>query len=309
MLPVFTAPVLAGFIVGHAGSRRVALALVATLALYVHVVFTAVPHVKGLEDWDPALVGRIRAQTAGLVLVENSPHLDMIESPLVSSLKTPFAAHFEPLLPEATDRRFYAGFWDGWQWSAFRQNLLAAGAMWGRSLEEIPPQDVVREFVKWGIRDAFVWSPAAQRYFAALPQFDKQWESPHWQHFVRRSADTRSVITTAGSGTLAAFDRLGGRVELRDVTAGANVIVRTNYYPAWTARVESDEIPLFPADGLLAFRAPRSGSYDVQLIYPRRLWLLALSMSGFVLGLAALYASLRCARLNVFRRIHTAYEG
>jgi hypothetical protein len=262
-----------------------------------------------LEDWDAAFVGRIRDETAGIVLVENSPHLDMIESPLVSSLKTPFGAHFEPLLPERTGRRLYAGYWDGWQWSAFRQNLLAAGAMWGRGIEELPQEDVVRELAKWGIRDALVWSPAAQRYFAALPQFEKRWESSVWQHFVRRDADVRSVVTEQGSGTLAAFDRLGGRVELRDMVAGATVVVRTNYYPAWTAYAGSDAVPLFPVEGQLAFRAPRSGSYDVELVYPQRRWLLAASMSGFGLGLLALYGSLRCARLNVFRRTHTAYEG
>ena len=181
--------------------------------------------------------------------------------------------------------------------------------MWGRSLEEVQPDEVVRELATWGIRDAFVWSPAAQQFFAGLPQFDKQWESPQWQHFVRRDADTRSVVTTTGSGALAAIDRLGGRVGLRDVAAGETVIVRTNYYPAWTARDGHEPVPLFPVEGQLAFRAPRSGSYDVHLIYPRRPWLLASSMAGFVLGLAALTASRRCARLNVFRRTHTAYEG
>jgi hypothetical protein len=289
ILPVFTAPVLAGFIIRYAGRRPVAAAFVVSLALYVQVVFWTVPHLNSVDQWNGPLAARIAEATNGIVLLENSPHADMIESRAASSPKTPFGVHFEPLLPGRTGRRFYAGFWDGWQWSVFRQNLLAAGTMWGRSLADIPPSDVVRELARWGIQDVFVWSPVAQNFFAGVPDFEKRWEAPGWQHFVRRSADTRQVLTPSGSGTLAAIDPLGARIELRDVDAGAEVIVRTNYYPVWLAYAGSEAIPLFSADGLLAFRAPRSGSYDVHLVYPRRLVLITLSLAGFALGLAALY--------------------
>jgi hypothetical protein len=205
-----------------------------------------------------------------MVLVENSPHLDMIESADRSTPKTPFGVHFEPLLPVSTGRRFYAGFWDGWQWSVFRQNLLAAGAMWGRSLEEISDTDVVAELRRWGIQDVFVWSPAAQQFFARSPHFSKRWHSERWQHFLLDAADTRSVVTDNGSGNLADLDPLGARVLLKDVAAGSQVVVRTNYYPAWSARVGRTAVPLLEVNGQLAFRAPESGSYEILLEYPRR---------------------------------------
>ena len=289
MLPVFTAPVLAGFIVRHAGSRPVAAALVVTLALYVQVVFSTVPHVDALDDWNGPLVERIRAATAGMVLVENSPHADMIESPAESSPKTPFEAHFEPLLPSSTGRRFYAGFWDGWQWSVFRQNTLAAGAIWGRRVLDVPPDRVLKELARWGVQDVFVWSPDSRQFFSASPEFDKRWESPPWQHFVRRTADTRSVVTATGSGSLAALDPLGARIELREVQAGTPVVVRTNYYPAWSARAGSSEIGLFPVEGQLAFNAPRSGSYDVDLTYPRRRPLMLLALMGFAFAVICVH--------------------
>jgi hypothetical protein len=270
MLPVLTAPVVAGFLVRYGGSRTVVVATLACLALYVSIVFSRVPHVNGLEDWNPALVSRITDATAGMVLVENSPHLDMIESGDRSTPKTPFGVHFEPLLPVSTGRRFYAGFWDGWQWSVFRQNLLAAGAMWGRSLEEISDTDVVAELRRWGIQDVFVWSPAAQQFFARSPHFSKRWHSERWQHFLLDAADTRSVVTDNGSGSLADLDPLGARVLLKDVAAGSQVVVRTNYYPAWSARVGRTAVPLLEVNGQLAFRAPESGSYEILLEYPRR---------------------------------------
>jgi hypothetical protein len=287
--PVFTASVLAGFIVRHAGSRRVAAGLLATLALYVQVVFWTVPHVNNVDEWNAPLLARIRQATQGIVLLENSPHADMIEAPDASSPKPPFGVHFEPLLPGSTGRRFYAGFWDGWQWSIFRQNLLAAGAIWGKPILDVPHDRVLQELGRWGIRDVFVWSPDSLRFFAASPEFERGWEAAPWQHFVRRSADTRQVMTTTGEATLAAMDPLGARVELRDVQAGSLVIIRTNYYPAWSAVLDSEPVPLSAVDGQLAFRAPRSGSYAVDLVYPRRRALIAAALAGFALGLAALY--------------------
>ena len=288
MLPVFTAPVLAGFLVRHGGSRQVAVAAVACLALYVSIVFSQVPHVNKLDDWDPPLVSRIRDETAGMVLVENSPHLDMIESPDRSTPKTPFGAHFEPLLPASTGRRFYAGFWDGWQWSVFREHLLAAGAMWGRSLEEIPTGDVVAELRRWGIQDVFVWSPSAQQFFSRSPEFARRWQSDSWHHFTLRDADTRQAVTASGTATLDDLNPLGARIELRDVTAGTGVIVRTNYYPAWSAYAGSTPVPLFSASGQLAFRAPHSGSYEVRLEYPRRTAVTCGALLAFAVGLSFL---------------------
>lgn len=289
MLPFFTAPVLAGFLIRHAGTRAFALIFVVTLSLFVNIVFTQVPHLNRLDDWNPALVARIRDDTAGMVLVENSPHLDMIESPTLTTAKTPFGVHFEPLLPASTGRRFYAGFWDGWQWTAFREHLLAAGAMRGRPIEDLRPEEIVVELRRWGIRDVFVWSPGAQQFFAQSLNFDRRWEAAPWIHFAMPGADTRAVVASAGTAVLRDLDPLGGRVELRDVDAGANVIVRTNYYPAWRAFDGSTEVELFSHDGQLAFNAPRSGSYDVRLEYPRRYLLTAVSMLAFSSGVAWMY--------------------
>ena len=291
LLPVFTPPVLAGFIVRYGRSKGMGVALVSAVGLYVQVVMQPVPHVGALADWNAALVDRIRHATAGVVLLENSPHLDMIESPAVTSPKTPFPAHFEPLVPATTERRLYAGFWDGWQWSSFRENLLAAGSMWGQDVLQLPRARVLDELERWGIRDVFVWSESSRRWFASAPEFDRRWDLPPWQHFVRRNADTREVLTASGSGTLAGLTPLQGRVELHDVREGTLVVIRTNHYPAWSARVARDPVPVFAVAGQMAFRAPRSGTYTVELEYERRRAVAGAAVAAFVIALAAVHVA------------------
>jgi len=43
-------------------------------------------------------------------------------------------------------------------------------------------------------------------------------------------------------------------------------------------------VPLFANHGQLAFRAPKEGTYDVTLSYPRRIPLELMSLAVFVLG-------------------------
>ena len=86
------------------------------------------------------------------------------------------------------------------------------------------------------------------------------------------------MTTESGAGTLASYSPMGGEVRLSEVRAGETVVIRTNYYPAWTASAGGESIPLFDQHGQLAFFAPRDGTYAVALAYPHRRWLLALSL-------------------------------
>ena len=96
------------------------------------------------------------------------------------------------------------------------------------------------------------------------------------------------MATAHGEGRLTRYDALGATVSLSGVMAGDLVVVRTNYFPAWLAASDGRPIGLFASDGQLAFRAPRDGSYDVTLTYPRRPWLLAGAMVCVVVGAFAL---------------------
>jgi hypothetical protein len=135
----------------------------------------------------------------------------------------------------------------------------------------------------------FVWTDATRVYLAASGQFVERWRDDTWSHFQLTESDIRSVVTTTGSGRLGNLDFLGGDVELVDVVAADPVVIRANYYPAWRAYAGNSDVPLYESGGQLAFRAPRSGSYTVRLVYPRYRWLSVLALLAFAGGMIALW--------------------
>jgi hypothetical protein len=268
-------PVLATFIVRYVRSRRLAVSFIALVTVYLQILVFQVPHIRTPRDADPALMAHIASLEGALVLLENTPHRDMDADPAGSTQPPPFQAHIEQAVARATGRRLYAGLWDGWQWSPYRDQLLAGGAFKGRALSRVPLDDVTTEMRRWGIRHLVVWSEAAKAYFRRAPAvFVERWASGEWTHFEYLAADTRDVATSVGSGTLESFDPLGARVRLMSVQSGAQVVVRTNYHPSWSAAIAEDAVavPLFSQEGQMAFIAPKDGSYDVEFTYPRRPW-------------------------------------
>ena len=290
VLAVCMGPILAVFVTRYVGRRALALSVMALCAVYLQVLVFTVPHVPTLGAGDPALVGRVHAlgnDPGALVLIENTPHRDMDASPVSTTEPTPFAAHVEQILGATTGRRFYAGLWDGWQWSPYRDQVLAGGAFRGRALGTVPIGDVTAELRKWGVRHLIVWSKASLDYMRSHPDvFTERWAAGPWYDFEYLAADTRDVVTTSGRGHLLAFDPLGARVALDGVQAGTDIIIRTNYHPSWRAEIEGDDdaVPLVRIDGQLGFRAPRAGSYVVALIYPRRPWLGVTAIVAVLLG-------------------------
>jgi hypothetical protein len=119
--------------------------------------------------------------------------------------------------------------------------------------------------------------------------FIERWRGGPWSHFELREADTRSATAGSGSARLTNLDLLGADVELTDVRAGEQVVVRANYYPAWLARAGDRDVPLYSADGQIAFRAPADGSYVVTLEYPRYRWLSLVAALAIALVLPLLW--------------------
>lgn len=292
LFPLVVAPPLAAFLYRLKAPALVLATFVALLGAYVQVSWNPVPHAADRRDLDPALVEYVRTLDGALVLFENAYHRDMDGSLQRVSERTPFQVHGEATLARETGKRFYAGLWDGWQWSVFRDNLLAGGAFKARMLSLWAPDDVAAELRKWGVRHVVVFSDAAQSFFSAHPDYRERWREGRWVAYEFLHADTRSVVTAAGAGTLGDMDWLGASVDLSDVHANDEVVVRTNYYPAWTAVADGQPVPLYARDRQLAFKAPRDGTYRVTLEYPRRRWLLA------VAALALVLAIVMCARVR-----------
>jgi hypothetical protein len=285
VLPLVCAPALAGFVLRFAGTRRLALALSATIALYVATSFVPVRHVPELRTFDPPLIDRIAAADGNLVLVEISPHRDMDSDPTRRSPRTPFDAHWEGLLPGVAGQRFYSQMWDGWVWNVFKRQIVGAGTFAGQAIEETPPEAFAAEMRRWGVRHLFVWTDATRDYLAGSGLFTERWRGGRWSHFeINGAADTRAVVTTSGTGRLRNLDFLGGDVELTGVTAGAPVRVRANYYPAWRAYLGDRAVPLYAADGQIEFVAPGGGNYVVRLEYPRYRWLSLGAIAAAIAG-------------------------
>lgn len=284
LYPVSTAVVCAGFVARWLPTRIGVLALALFVGLYVQMAWFRVPHIDRLDDFDAALVERLRTLDGSLVALENSFHVDVDLSPQRQSERTPFGAHFEALLPEATGRYFYAGLWDGWQWSPYRHQVFANGTFQGRLISTVPTGELVAELRRWGIRHVLVWTDTARASLTARPNFVERWRPGRWTQIEMLEADTRAVVLADGSGTLERVDPLRGRVVLSDVLAGQPVTVRMNYHPSWMAFDAGREVPLVEAAGQVAFTAPRAGDYTVELVYPRRPWLLMVMGLALVLG-------------------------
>lgn len=283
LLPMFIAPVLAWFILRRT-DRLLAWALVAVLTLYIQVWFGPVPHVSRVDDFDPALVAHLRDLPGDVVLIENAFHRDVDISDTRASVPTPFSAHFEAMLPDRTGKRYYAGMWDGWQWTPYRDQLFASGTFRGRALANVPINDLTAELRRWGIRHLVVWSDVAKRYLRDRPAFIARWQTERWQDFEFTMGDTRAAVTVGGTAALTRITPFGATVQLRRVRQGDPVIVRTNYHPAWTARDEGRQIDVRGVDGQVAFDAPRDGDYDVELVYPPCRWLLPIAFAALVAG-------------------------
>jgi hypothetical protein len=285
MMAALAAPPLAWFVVQQSGHRLLGYSLVAVIGLFVQTQFIPTPHVADVRAFDQALVDRLGTLDGSLVLLEQSPHRDLNAALDQRSERTPFGTHFEALLPDAIHRRFYGQQWDTWHWTPFRGQVLAGGAMRGRAIDEIAVSDFTAEMQKWGVKHLVVWSGPAKNYLDHEPAlFVRRWTSDPWVQYEMVGADPRSVVTSTGSGSLEEIDPLGGKVLLSGVAQGGLVVVRTNYFPAWSAKAGQDPVPLTSVQGQLAFNAPRDGTYTVELNYPKRLWLTSFAVAVLIAG-------------------------
>jgi hypothetical protein len=287
MLPVLEGPALAGFVMLFGGSRRLALAMLAAIALFIATSREPVRHVQELRAFDPPLIDRIAAAD-GMVLVEHSPHRDMDADPIRRTPTTPFDAHFEGLLPGVAGQRFYSQMIDGWVWNVWRGQVVAAGTFRAQPISFTTPEAFAGEMRRWGVAHLFVWSDASRDYLAGSDEFTAAWRGGLWSEFDLVHPDLRTVVMPTGTGALRNLTFLGGAIALTNARAGDEVVVRAHYYPAWRADVDGTDVPLHAADGQLAFRAPRDGSYTVVLEYPRYRWLSLIAIGAFVAGVLIL---------------------
>ena len=285
LLAVFTPVAAAAFVTHGLHDRWRQWAVAGLVAVYLPIWWHAVPH-RDAAAIEPELVQHLRGLDGALVLLENTPHRDMDADPSRDIEPAPVPAHFESIVPRLTGLRLYAGMWDGWQWCPQRRNVLAGGAFRGASIAVTPPAEVHAELTRWGVQHVVVWSRAATQFFKNDPLFVRRWSSGPWHHYEFLKVDPRGVVVSRGTGQLTARSPLGARISLDGVQTGSRVVVRTNFYPVWTAWDGSTPVTLIDDDGMLAFDAPRDGTYEIELRYPARTWLLALALAVLIASAA-----------------------
>lgn len=288
MLPILIAPVLAALLVRYASSGWLRWSLAAVLALYAQIWFHPVPHLTDVRDFNAALIDHIAQAPGALVLLENNPHRNMNADPGGTTEPSRFGTHFEPLVADATHRRLYAsGYADGWSWTPWRGQVVAGGTFMGHALAATPHDAFVAEMRRWGVVDLFVWSHAALAYLREDTRFAAIWSDGTWTAFRLADPDPREVATPTGTGVLRNVGPQHADVVLTGVRAGDPVVVRTHFYPAWTAAIDGRSVPLSARDGQLSFDAPCAGDCVVSLDYPARRWLIPIAIS--VLAAAGLW--------------------
>ena len=154
------------------------------------------------------------------------------------------------------------------------------------------------EQVEWVTSEDQVWQALARRL-----------QSPAWaQGVVLEAASPRplqrgpSPPAAGGAGVmLEGRMYLDGRWDIQ-VTAPrpGYLVVRQAYYPGWRAWVDGEEVPLYPADGVLMALPVPAGRHRVQVVYaPRHLY------AALALQAAAWAAWFVAAR----RHGHTGVKG
>lgn len=286
LYPLLLGPVLAAMVLALPTRPPLAQAVLAVLFLFVAVPFQPVWHEPDVAAFMGPVIGRIGAAPGGIVLMENNPHWNMVATPGQRSERSRFKSHYESLLPAATGKRVFGQAQDGYHRSTFRGWALAGGAYKGRLVTDTPSAQFAADMRAWGVARLFVWSDTARDYFDSSRQFTLQWQSDPWREYAVVDEDAREVVTKQGSGRIARRDGLGATIALSGVVAGDSVVVRTNYFPAWTATSDGRAVDLFATDGQLSFRAPCDGDCEVALAYPRRTWLLIGAWFGVAMGAA-----------------------
>lgn len=305
MFAVLMAPVVAVLIVRYAGSVALRWSIAGVVVLYLQVWWQPVPHVDSVRAFNATLVDRVADAPGALVLLENNPHRNMNAEPGGETERSRFGTHFEVMVAEETGRRLYSGgYSDGWQWNPWKGQVVAGGTFMGRALPSTSHDDFVVELRRWGVSDLFVWSPTTRTYLDDDIRFETIWSAEPWKQYRLRDADLRDVVTATGSGRIDAMRAHGATVVLENVRHGDNVVVRTNFHPAWTAMFNGRAVPLVTTDGQIAFAAPCDGACRVELVYPIYRALIPIALAAIICaGVGLRRLDQRRLRAQMFERL------
>jgi len=284
VLPIFIVFSVSFWLYATAKHNKYAVAIV---LLSLPIILTPFPgpfpHISSLYSYNKALMSRVNKMDGNLILLETRSTWNLLDNGEKKTDFDPLRIHAESLFPYETGKDFFTYYTEGYSHSRFRGNAINSGTYMGKMISRYPISTFNDLMKKWGIRYLILWSNTSTKYFSAYPDhYQRMWSDKNWVVFRYLNADTRSVVTASGSGTLINKDPFEKQIILRNVAKNDEIIIRSNYLKQWQFSYPSSRVKLYEKNGQIAFKAPHSGSYTVKLAFPKYYFLSFIAFSAMI---------------------------
>ncbi len=183
MLPMLTAPALAGFVLRAGGTRKLAaglLVVIAPVRLHGFLADPARPDAAGVQ---PAAHRPHRGQRRQPRARRDQPAPRHGQPPHAPEPTTPFDVHFEGLLPGVAGQRFYSQMIDGWVWNIYRGQVVGAAPSGTSDRRDADRR--LRAEMPMGRRHLFVWTEDSRDYLADERAIPRTLAGGRWSQFER----------------------------------------------------------------------------------------------------------------------------
>ena len=284
ILPIFIIISLSYWINTVAEKHKLlAITILLCLPIVVSPSPSPFPHIKNLASYNKELVANVQTMDGNLILLETRTTWQIVSNKGKRNEVDPLKNNLESLFPLETGKKFFANYSIGYHHSRFRANAITAGTYRGDFVDNYPISTFNDLMTKWGIHYLILWSNTSIDYFGKYPQYyRKVWNDKDWYIFEFRRADTRSVATSSGSGSLIDKDYFGKIVILKNIKKNEEVVVRSNYLENWRAFYKGAPVLLYDKGGQMAFKSPAKDDVTIELKFPKYIGLSIIAIGSIL---------------------------
>jgi len=252
-------------------------------------ILSKIGTISGVEEYNSALVSEIKALEGNLVLFEQGGNWNYIQASRKNeaSERPVLDIHFEPLMARETSKRFFSGIAEGYHIHMDRYNTLISGTYKGKKVSDRDISVFNDLFQKWGIEYLALWTNESKRYFSKHKDlYEEIWSDKEWVIYRYKYARPEPVSVKRGYGSVEHQDFYRKTLRLSDMLEGEEVLLKSNYFPAWKAYFNGKRVDLREKDRQVLFNAPANGSYSIKMVFPKYAPLSIVSIASLFLALA-----------------------
>lgn len=269
----FLAILLGQFVVKQIEERRIhnlAIVLFFLTPEFSSYTYHSMGHIKSIRQKWPEFYSTMSSLDGNMVLLENIAHYSLVPDDPIKSQPKPVNVHWESLVSYETNKRLFCTTMEGYHYSIYRGNALNSGVFRGKHINRYSPDEIASVLSKWGIQYLVLWSENSRKYFSSAPTLFRPVRSVDgWFVFEFLNADPRGVVIANGGGTYCDAGYFSKHLYLKNVVKGDTAIIRQNYFPSWKAWYCNKKLPVINSAGQLAVIAPATGSYTIELTFPK----------------------------------------